>query len=191
MTNGKKFAIGIIVAIVAIILWGVGAYNSFVRSEENIKNQFAQIDVQYQRRFDLIPNLVEAVKGSLKQEQAVFLGIADARTKYAGTQVGTPERVGAINGLESAVGRLLVVMENYPQLLSNENIARLMDELAGTENRFAIERKRYNDLVNEYNKMVRVFPGSSVAKMRGFAQKDLLNVPEQTKVVPQVKLNVE
>ena len=121
-----------------------------VRNQQAIDGQWAQVETQYQRRFDLIPNLVKSVEGIMKQEQAVFGAIAEARTRYAGAAT-INEKAKAATQLESALARLLVVMENYPELRSAENVTQLMDELSGTENRIAVERRRFNDLVKDYN----------------------------------------
>jgi LemA protein len=126
------------------------SYNRFVSQEEAVKAQWAQVENQLQRRNDLIPNLVESTKGFAQQERDVFGQIADSRAKLAGAQT-TEQKIAAANEQSSALARLLVVVENYPQLKSSETFARLMDELAGTENRIAVERMRYNEKVQEYN----------------------------------------
>ncbi|HHH14119.1 MAG TPA: LemA family protein, partial [candidate division WWE3 bacterium] len=128
------------------ILYLANFYNSLVRLQEEVNNQWAQVETQYQRRYDLIPNLVETVKGVAGQEQKVFGDIAEARTRYAGAQ-NPQERVDAANQLETALGRLLVIVENYPQLKSSESFNTLMAQLEGTENRISVERKRYNEKV--------------------------------------------
>src|SRR3990167_11222473 len=133
-------------AVAILFLMGWSSYNSFVTQTNAIEGQWKQVEVQYQRRFDLIPNLVESVKGLQKQEQKVFGDIAEARTRYSGA-VSVDQKAAAASQMESALGRLLVIMENYPELKSDMAVARLMDELAGTENRVAVERRRYNELV--------------------------------------------
>ena len=161
------------------------SYNRFVSQEEAVKAQFAQVDNQLQRRNDLIPNLVEATKGFAQQERDVYQSIADSRAKLAGAQ--TPEqKIQAANEQSSALARLLVVVENYPQLKSNETFARLMDELAGTENRIAVERMRYNEKVQEYNTSRRSFPANITAGVFGFKEYPLYQVPESAKVNPKV-----
>ena len=164
--------LGAVVGILIIIgLSLVGTYNSLVTRSQNVDGQWAQVETQYQRRFDLIPNLVESVKGIQAQEQAVFLGIADARTRYAGAT--TPqEQTEAANEMESALARLLFVIENYPDLRSADAVINLMDELAGTENRVAVERGRYNTEVRDYNTAIKRFPTVLVAGMFGFEARD-------------------
>jgi LemA protein len=161
------------------------SYNRFVSQEEGVKAQWAQVDNQLQRRNDLIPNLVESTKGFAQQERDVFNAIAESRTKLAGAQ--TPEqKIQAANDQSSALARLLVVVENYPLLKSNETFARLMDELAGTENRIAVERMRYNEKVQEYNTARRSFPANITAGIFGFKEYPLFQAPESAKGVPKV-----
>src|SRR5213596_2486148 len=166
----SKFAI-VLITIAVLILLGVGKYisvkNTLVQKNESVKASWSQVDIVLQRRADLIPNLVETVKGYAKQEQTVFGDIAKARSALL--SAGTPEQKIAANGqLDGALGRLLLIVENYPQLKSNENFLRLQDELAGTENRIAVERKRYNDALQDYNTYVQQFPNSFFAKIAGF-----------------------
>src|SRR5919109_2916990 len=143
------------------------SYNTFVSQEETIKSQWAQVENQLQRRNDLIPNLVETTKGFAQQERDVFGQIADSRAKLAGAQ--TPEqRIAAANEQSAALARLLVVVENYPELKSNQTFARLMDELAGTENRLSVERMRYNERVQAYNTSRRQFPSNVTASLFAF-----------------------
>jgi LemA protein len=161
------------------------SYNKFTTQEEAIKAQWGQVENQLQRRSDLIPNLVETVKGITAQEQAVFGAIADARAKMAGAK--TPaEKIAAANAESSALARLLVVVENYPQLRSSENFARLQDSLEGTENRLAQERMRYNDLIREYNTQRRKFPSNVTAKMFGFKEYPYFEAPADAKAAPKV-----
>jgi LemA protein len=161
------------------------SYNRFVTEEEAVKAQWAQVDNQLQRRNDLIPNLVETTKGFAQQERDVFQAIADSRAKLAGAQ--TPEqRIQAANEQASALARLLVVVENYPELKSSETFARLMDELAGTENRIAVERMRYNEAVQRYNTSRRQFPGNITASIFSFDEYPLYEVPESARVAPKV-----
>ena len=161
------------------------SYNTFVSQEEAIKSQWAQVENQLQRRNDLIPNLVESVKGIAQQERDVFGQIADSRAKLAGAQ--TPEqRIQAANEQSSALARLLVVVENYPQLRSNEQFARLMDELSGTENRLSVERMRYNERVQAYNTSRRQFPSNVTAGIFGFKEYPLFNAPPEAERVPKV-----
>src|ERR1700674_3421037 len=155
----------VVLALVALVIGGmyVGPRNEMVRKNENVKSAWAQVDVVLQRRADLIPNLVETVKGFAAQEQTVFHDIASARSALLGAK--TPADKIAANGqLDGALGRLLLIVENYPQLKSNENFLRLQDELAGTENRIAVERKRYNDALQDYNTYVGLFPNNIFAR---------------------------
>jgi LemA protein len=173
-----------VLAMVATTLSGC-SYNTFVGQEESIKTQWAQVENQLQRRNDLIPNLVETTKGVAQQERDVFGQIADSRAKLAGAQ--TPQQtIQAANEQSAALARLLVVMENYPQLRSNETFNRLMDELAGTENRIAVERMRYNERVQEYNTARRQFPSNVTASVFGFEEYPLFNAPPEAERVPKV-----
>ena len=162
-------AILAVALILALIVGGmyVGRRNEMVRLNEQVKSNWAQVDVVLQRRSDLIPNLVETVKGFAAQEQTVFHDIAQARAALLGAH-SPEEKIAANRQLDGALGRLLLVVENYPQLKSNENFLRLQDELAGTENRIAIERKRYNDSVQAYNTYIALFPNNIFAKWAGF-----------------------
>lgn len=178
------FWVGIVV--LALVLVGVGKFNSFTTMSKGIDGQWAQVENQFQRRFELIPNLVESVKGIQKQEQAVFLGIAEARTKYSGA--ATPdEKAAAATEVESALARLLVVIENYPNLSSSANVTGLMDELAGTENRIAVERQRFNEKVTEYNTAISLFPGNFFAMVMGFDDRALFEATSGSEVAPKVQ----
>jgi LemA protein len=173
----------------AVILIGVMSsgcsYNTFVSQQEAIRTQWAQVENQLQRRNDLVPNLVESVKGITQQERDVFGQIADSRARLAGAR--TPEEtMQAANEQSAALARLLVVVENYPQLRSSESFARLMDELAGTENRLAVERMRYNERVQEYNTLRRQFPSNITAGIFGFEEHPLFNAPPESERVPRV-----
>jgi LemA protein len=161
------------------------SYNTFVSQEEAIKAQWAQVENQLQRRNDLIPNLVETVKGISQQEQEVFGRIADSRARLAGAT--TPEqRMQAANDQSTALARLLVVVENYPELRSSESFKRLMDELSGTENRIAVERMRYNERVQAYNTSRRQFPSNVTASIFGFKEYTLFDAPTEAEAVPRV-----
>lgn len=166
--------------------WLVASYNGFVTQGNAIDGQWKQVEVQYQRRFDLIPNLVESVKGLQKQEQKVFGDIAEARTRYSGA-ASVNEKAGAASQLESALGRLLVIMENYPEIKSDAAVARLMDELAGTENRVAVERRRYNELVQSYNTSLSVIPGNLLAGVFGFSRRSYFEATEGSELAPKVQ----
>jgi LemA protein len=161
------------------------SYNRFVSQEEAVKAQWSQVENQLQRRNDLIPNLVESTKGFAQQERDVFGQIAESRAKLAGAQT-TEQKIAAANEQSSALARLLVVVENYPQLKSNETFARLMDELSGTENRIAVERMRYNEKVQEYNTSRRSFPANITAGIFGFKEYPLFQAPESAKAAPKV-----
>ncbi|MBM3256740.1 MAG: LemA family protein [Candidatus Liptonbacteria bacterium] len=176
----------LIAVVVVVLLWGVGTYNSLVGKNEAINGQWAQVETQYQRRFDLIPNLVESVKGTMKQEQAVFNAIAEARTRYAGA--GTVDaKAKAAGEVESALARLLVVMENYPQLKSAENVQTLMAQIEGTENRIGTERGRFNDAVRSLNTSVKTFPTNIVARLGGFSERTYFESVEGAETAPSVK----
>jgi LemA protein len=184
MTFMRKIGLAAVLIAAAVGLSGC-SYNRFVSQEEAIKAQWAQVENQLQRRNDLIPNLVETVKGIAQQEKDVFGQIADSRAKLAGAQ--TPEqRIEAANEQSAALARLLVIVENYPQLRSNESFNRLMDELAGTENRIAQERRRYNQSVQEYNTSRRSFPANITASLFGFKEYPLFNAPPEAERVPKV-----
>jgi len=167
----KKILYAVLAVVAVILLYGGVVYNSLVGKSEGIDNQWAQVESQYQRRFDLIPNLVNSVKGAMKQEQEVFGKLADARTKYGGAST-VNEKAKAATEVESALSRLLVVMENYPQLKSSETVITLMAQLEGTENRISVERKRFNDMAMAYNLVVKRFPSKLVAMTFGFGEKN-------------------
>ncbi len=184
----KGGMIGLVVVVIAVLMLGgcvAGQYNQLVTQREEVKNKWAQVDNQLQRRGDLIGNLVETVKGSMIQEQEVFGAIANARAAMAGAK-SPAAGIDAARGMDSAIGRLLVVMENYPQLRSQENVAQLMDEIAGTENRIATERMRYNDVVKTFNVLVKRFPMTLFARMFGFEESPYYPVPEAAKATPKV-----
>jgi LemA protein len=161
------------------------SYNTFVSQEQTIKGQWAQVESQLQRRNDLIPNLVETTKGFAQHEEAVYKDIADARSRLLAAK-SPEESIAAANQQTSALGRLLAVVENYPQLKSNEQFNRLMDELAGTENRLATERMRYNEAVQAYNTSRGQFPSNLTAKMFGFKEYPFFQAPAEAKQVPKV-----
>ncbi len=186
--------LGIVAVVIILILLIVGGMyvsikNTLITKNEAVKSSWAQVDVVLQRRADLIPNLVETVKGIAKQEQTVFGEIAEARSRLL--SAGTPAGKIAANGqLDGALGRLLALSENYPQLKSNENFLRLQDELAGTENRIAIERKRYNDTLQDYNTYVQQFPASLFASGMGFKSNSAyFTATEASREVPKVNFS--
>ncbi len=188
-----KAVIVIVVVLLVLVLVIGGGYvsrrNQMAIKREAVNAAWAQVDVVLQRRADLIPNLVETVKGYAVQEQTVYGEIAAARAALLGAK--TPSDKIAANGqLDSALGRLLVIVENYPQLKSNENFMRLQDELAGTENRIAVERRHYNDAVQDYNTYISLFPNNIVASMAGFARNDAyFKTDEGARQAPKVNFD--
>lgn len=182
----KKTTIIILAIVVIVGIYLASNYNSFVGMKQTVDSKWAQVENQLQRRFDLVPNLVETVKGLTKQEQAVFGEIADARTRYAGAQTQS-DKVAAANQFESSLGRLLVITENYPTLQSSQLFSDLMVQLEGTENRISVERKNYNDTVQEYDTALQRFPGGMVGRLFGFAPAEYFKVSEEAKTNPQVK----
>ena len=183
----KRYHIAVGATLLVIVLLGAPgcSYNRFVGDEEAIKAQWAQVENQLQRRNDLIPNLVETVKGYAGHESDVFKAIADSRARLAGAK--SPEdTIAAANQQTQALARLLVVVEAYPNLKANEQFNRLTDELAGTENRIATERMRYNQLVQRYNTRLRQFPSNVTAKLFGFKQYPFFQAPSEAKQVPKV-----
>ncbi|KKT28106.1 MAG: LemA family protein [Candidatus Yanofskybacteria bacterium RIFCSPLOWO2_12_FULL_44_13b] len=182
MTRKWWIIVGI---IVLAALWLGGTYNGLVKRNEAINGQWAQVETQYQRRFDLIPNLVNSVKGIMAQEQKVFGDLAEARTRYAGAS--SPEaKVRAANDVESALGRLLVIVENYPQLRSSETVQTLMIQLEGTENRISVERGRYNDAVKDYTVRIKRFPTNIVAGLFGFDERSYFQSQSGAENAPTV-----
>ena len=179
--------VGVLVLSAAVVFLSVmNSYNKFVNLNESVTNQWKQVDVQLQRRSDLIPNLVATVKGYASHEREIFEKLADARAKMAGAR--TPaESIDAANQMSAALGRLLVVVENYPNLKADQTFLRLMDELSGTENRIAVERRRYNDLVMQYNAMRKRFPTNIIASMFNFSEAAYFSAPEAARAVPKVE----
>lgn len=179
--------IAMIVGIVLIIgIWFMTSYNRLVTLSTQADTQWSQVETQYQRRFDLIPNLVESVKAVLQQEQEVFGQIAEARTRYSGA-TSPDDRAAAVNDLEQGLGRLLVVIENYPQLRSSETVQTLMTQIEGTENRISVERGRYNTAVQSYNLAVRRFPGSVMAGLFGFDERTAFEASQSADNAPKVQ----
>ena len=181
----------VILGLIGLAFFGqyVSVRNTLVTKNEGVKAAWSQVDIVLQRRADLIPNLVETVKGYAKQEQTVFGDIAKARSALL--SAGTPQEKIAANGqLDGAIGRLLLIVENYPQLKSNENFLRLQDELAGTENRIAVERKRYNDTLQDYNTYVQQFPNNIFAGWAGFKPNEAyFAASEGSRVAPKVNFS--
>lgn len=179
----------VVLAIIALVaIWLFGSYNGFVSANENVNNSWAQVENQLQRRFDLIPNLVSTVKGITGQEQKVFGDLAEARTRYSGAG-SVNEKAQYATQVESALGRLLVIAENYPQLQSSQAFRDLMVQLEGTENRISVERMRYNDTVKNFNLKVKTLPSNIVAKIFGFDEKAYFEIKEEAKNVPKVEFS--
>lgn len=180
-------AAGLILLFVVVMSAIVGRRNQMITLREGVRQSWSQIDVVIQRRSDLIPNLVETVKGIAAQEKEVFSNIADARARLAGAQ-SPRDRMAANDRLTGALGRLLVIVENYPQLRSNENFLRLQDELAGTENRIAVERRRFNQNVQSFNTYILLFPNNLVASMSGFlTEEEYFEATPGAREVPSVE----
>jgi LemA protein len=190
MNKGKRnllIAAAVIVLIVLFVYSGIrGMYNTFVTLDESVNASWAQVENQLQRRYDLIPNLVETVKGYASHEKNLFIDVTNARSRV-GSATGISDKIKANNELSGALSRLLVVVERYPDLKANQNFIRLQDELAGTENRIAVERRRYNETVRMYNIKIRSFPANIMAGMFGFTKAAFFEVPESAKAVPEVK----
>jgi LemA protein len=186
MGKTARVIIGVAVLVVLAMVFVVSGFNKARRMNEAVTAQWAQVENQLKRRFDLIPNLVETVKGYAAQEKAVFLGVAEARKAYfqAGDVAGKARAAGE---LEGAISRLLLLQERYPELKSNENFLKLQDSLEGTENRIAVERKRYNDLARELNTYIKTFPGMFFAKWAGVKEAQYFEVPQAQQEPPQVK----
>ena len=180
----KKLIHGLIIVLVALSLSGC-SYNKFTSQEEAVKAQWSEIQNQLQRRNDLIGNLVETVKGYAKQERDVFIAIAESRAKLAGAK--TPaDQIEAANQQSAALSRLLVVVENYPQLKSDQTFIRLMDEISGTENRIAVARGRYNEAARNYNTLRRSFPSNVTGKVFGFQEYPYFEAPADATKAPKV-----
>lgn len=200
MSKGLIIAISVFAGLLFIVIltigWGVGVYNKLVALDEGVKNAWSQVENQYQRRYDLIPNLVETVKGYTKQEKEVLIGVTEARASVGQIKV-TPEVLRdpqafqrfqqAQDGLGAALSRLLVVVEKYPELKSNQNFLELQAQLEGTENRIAVERRRFNETVQEYNITIRRFPASFIAGFAGFREAQYFQAITGAEKAPQVK----
>ncbi len=190
MSNGVKavliFLAVIAVVAIGIILYGVGQYNQVIAMDEQVKSQWAQVENQLKRRYDLIPNLVETVKGYAKHEKELFENIANARTKYF--QAATvKDKIQASQQLEGVLSRLLMLQESFPQLKANESFLKLQDSLEGTENRIAVERKRYNDDVRTLNTYRRSVFGRFFASLAGVNEAQYYEIPQAEKEAPKVK----
>ncbi len=179
--------VGLLVLIILIpYTYMKGTYNSLVTMDESVKGAWAQVENQLQRRYDLIPNYVETVKGYAAHEKEVFVKVTEARSKVAGA-ASVGDKIKANNELSSALSRLLVVVERYPELKANTNFIRLQDELAGTENRIAVERRRFNETVKVYNIKIRTFPTNIFAGIFNFEKAAFFEVPEERQEAPKVK----
>ena len=176
----------LIIVIVVPYFYLKGTYNSLVTLDESVKAAWAQVENQLQRRYDLIPNYVETVKGYAAHEKELFIKVTEARSRVAGAK-SIPDKIQANNSLAGALSRLLVVVERYPDLKANTNFIRLQDELAGTENRIAVERRRYNETVKVYNIRIRRFPTNLLAGMFGFERAAFFEVPKERQEAPKVK----
>jgi len=190
MGKGLKILL-IVLGILLIIIIGFysylkGTYNTLVTLDEGVKGAWAQVENQLQRRYDLIPNYVETVKGYAKHEKEVFVQVTEARAKVGGATT-VSDKIEANNQLTSALSRLLLVVERYPDLKANTNFIRLQDELAGTENRIAVERRRFNETVKAYNITIRRFPTNVIAGMFGFEKATFFEVPKERQEAPKVK----
>lgn len=184
----NKIIIGGIILIALIALSLVSSYNGMVKGNLAVDTQWAQVEAQYQRRFDLILNLVASVQGIFTQEKDIFTAIANARQGYAGAKT-VDEKAQAAGKLEGALGRLLVITENYPQLNSNETVKNLMTQLEGTENRVSVERTRFNDIVGAFNTTISTFPAKITASLFGFSKREFFKAVEEAKTAPAVKFN--
>jgi len=198
----KKFSTGILILIgilfvgSLLLVWGVSTYNKIITLDEQVKAGWSGVESQYQRRYDLIPNLVETVKGFAKQEREVLENVTNARARVGQLNV-TPEVLNdpqafarfqqAQDGLSSALSRLLVTVENYPTLKSNENFLQLQSQLEGTENRITVARNRFNETVQEFNTTIRRFPGSLIASFSGFTEAQYFQAQSGAEAVPQVR----
>lgn len=191
MSKTTKIVLGVvIIAVVLVVVSLVSVYNGLVGGRENVDAAWAQVETQYQRRFDLIPNLVESVKGVMAQEQKVFGDLAEARANYSGATTAE-QKVASVNQLEGSLSRLLVVMENYPQLKSAETTQVLMAQLEGTENRIGVERSRYNEVVKSYNISVKTFPRNFLASWFGFSARTMFESIEEAAIAPTVNLQLK
>jgi LemA protein len=186
---------GLVAVVLVAVMWGVGVYNNLVKDDEGVRSAWGQVETQYQRRMDLIPNLVETVKGFAAQEKGVLVGVTEARAKVSQITVTKevledPEAFAkfqrAQDGLGAALSRLLMVTENYPQLKSNENFMALQTQLEGSENRISVARQRYNETVQSFNTRMRTFPTSLIASFTGFREKQYFKASEGADTAPKV-----
>lgn len=196
MSKGIGIIIVIAVIVIGAIMWGTGIYNNLVKLDEGVTSSWSQVENQYQRRADLIPNLVNTVKGVAEFEKGTFTAVTEARAKVNQINM-SPDMLGdpnafaqfqsAQDGLGSALSRLLVTVENYPELKANENFLQLQAQLEGTENRISVERKKFNEVVQSYNTTIRQFPGSIIAGFTGFTQKQYFKAMAGSDTAPKVE----
>lgn len=187
----KSLIVGLLIVVGLVVVIGgylIGLYNRLVTLDQGVAAKQAQVEVVLQRRFDLIPNLVNSTKAVLTQEQKVFSDIANARANYAGAKSGTQDKLNAAKDLESSLSRLLVIVESYPTLKSDQTVKDLMTELAGSENRIAVERQRFNESVAAFNVVVKKFPTNLVAGILGFSPKQLFEAVNGADTAPAVNL---
>ncbi|NQW60067.1 LemA family protein [bacterium] len=187
MTKKRKQLIGGVAAVVVIFLTVISSYNGLVDKETRVDQASADLEVQLQRRFDLIPNLVSAVEGAMTQERTIFTALAEARSKYAGA-TSSNDKIAAASQVESALSRLLVVVENYPTLTSTQNVRDLQVQLEGTENRVAQARRDYNEFVTAFNRALRTFPRSIISGLSGFEKRALYVADPASQTAPKVDL---
>ncbi len=183
--------IWIIIAVVVVLIfmiggWVFGNYNAIIAFDEEVSNAWANVQSAYQRRMDLIPNLVNTVKGYAEHEEGVLTAVTEARAKASGAN-SVPQQMAAQNELSSALSRLMVVVEAYPDLKASQNFTALQDELAGTENRINVARNRYNEAVKQYNRKIRQFPGAMFASMFGFEKREFFEAPQEAAQAPSVE----
>lgn len=191
----KKSVIIIVAVVAAVVIWCITSYNGLVSKEENVDSQWANVESSYQRRSDLIPNLVETVKGYASHEKETLQGVIEARSKATSTQINagdlTSENIqqfqAAQDQLSNALSKLMVVVERYPDLKANENFLQLQSQLEGTENRINVERNKYNEVAKSFNANIRKFPKNIIANMFGFEKKAYFEAQEGAETAPQVK----
>lgn len=187
--RATKSSLALWVALIGLVLlggWMAATYNQLVRGQQTVDAQWAQVESVYQRRADLIPNLVAVTQGYLVHERTLFAELAKARAQYVAAAPGSPQRVNAASDLQRGTVRLIALIEQYPQLRSQEVVLGLIDELAGTENRIAVERRRYNERVADYNRLVLSFPRSLVARLLGFAPRPYFQAEADAATAPRL-----
>lgn len=195
MKKGTLITLVVLAAIALVVIWGFGQYNNLVTQEESVESAWSQVENQYQRRLDLVPNLVNTVKGYAAHEQNTFTAVVEARTKATSIQINvndlSEENLKAFenaqNELSSALGRLIAISEAYPELKANENFLKLQDQLEGTENRITVARNAFNEAARSYNTMVRRFPANIIAGICGFSKKPYFEAAEGAEKAPAVE----